>query len=488
MICKIRNILALDLERQNIAYIILKKLVVLIVLIISALVSNSQELITYPAPAGVMYTQHNDEYTVRVRKPGGEWQDLFEYNVKVDLDKPQDASMVYFDFSGAVELAVRRNNNNFDEVRVRPSSSDIPVKVSGTTVFFTLNKPQKVSVEFDGDRLHNLHVFGNPIEKSKPDPNDPNVIYFGPGVHQPMDLPGDEFNIPSGKTVYIAGGAVVRAKLICDRVENVKIIGRGILDQPMRGVEIRHSKDIEVDGIIVVNPKHYTIYGGGSTNVTIRNLKSFSANPWSDGIDLMSCSNVVIDDVFLRTSDDCIAIYGHRWDFYGNVNDYKITNSILWADVAHPIQIGLHGNTTTSGEVIEDILFDNIDILEQDEDDPNYQGCMSINAGDFNLVKNVRFNNIRLDDFQEGQLLNLRIVNNVKYNTGPGRGIENISFSNISYQGSNLAPSIITGLDSLHGIENIRFENLRINGKLILDAKAGNIKIGAHVRDLRFNR
>ncbi|MEJ6979720.1 glycosyl hydrolase family 28 protein [Pedobacter sp. P351] len=466
----------------------MKKVVVLNVLIMSALISDAQELITYPAPTGVMYTQHNDEYTVRVRKPGGEWQDLFEYNVKVDLDKLQDASMVYFDFSGAVEVAVRKNNGDFDEVKVRPSSYGIPVRVVGKTAFFTLDKPQKVSVEFDGDRLHNLHVFGNAIETTKPDPNDPNVIYFGPGLHQPTDLPGDEFNIPSGKTVYIAGGAVVRAKLVCDRIENVKVIGRGILDQPMRGVEIRHSKNVEVDGIIVLNPKHYTIYGGGSTNLIIRNIKSFSANPWSDGIDLMSCSNVLIDDVFLRTSDDCIAIYGHRWDFYGDASNYKITNSILWADVAHPIQIGLHGNTKTSGEVIEDILFDNIDILEQDEDDPNYQGCMSISAGDFNLVRNIRFNSIRVDDFQEGQLLNLRVVNNAKYNTGPGRGIENISFTNISYQGTNLAASIISGLDSSHGIKNISFKNLRINDKLVLDAKAGNIKIGEHVQDVVFNR
>ena len=28
---------------------------------------------------------HNDDYTVRVRMPGGEWQDVFEYKVQVDL-------------------------------------------------------------------------------------------------------------------------------------------------------------------------------------------------------------------------------------------------------------------------------------------------------------------------------------------------------------------------------------------------------------------
>ena len=70
--------------------------------------TSAQQLITYPPPQAVVYSMHNDDYTVKVRKPGGEWQDLYEYNVKVDLDKPQDASMVYFDFSGTVEVFVQK--------------------------------------------------------------------------------------------------------------------------------------------------------------------------------------------------------------------------------------------------------------------------------------------------------------------------------------------------------------------------------------------
>ncbi|MCU7549445.1 alginate lyase family protein [Chitinophagaceae bacterium LB-8] len=447
---------------------------------------QAQELVTYPAPQGVVYLQHNDDYTVKVRKPGGEWQDLFEYNVQVDLDKPQDASMVYFDHLGAVEVAVRKNNGSVQSVEVRPSSYGIHPAVQGNTVFFTLAKPSKVSVEFNGDKLHNLHVFGNAMEKEKPNPKDTNVIYFGPGVHQPKDLPGDEINIPSGKTVYIAGGAVVKAKLVCDRVSNVKIMGRGILLQPQRGVEVRHSTNVSIEGIIIVNPKHYTVYGGGANKLTIRNIKSFSSNGWSDGIDLMSCSDVTIDDVFMRNSDDCIAIYGHRWDYYGDVRNYSVTNSTLWADIAHPINIGLHGNTEKEGEVIENLSFKNIDILEQDEDDPDYQGCMAISDGDLNLVQNISFEDIRIEDFQEGQLLNLRVVNNAKYNTGPGRGIRNITFRNINYKGINLNPSLIQGLDAGHGIQNITIEELSINGKLVKDEDEANIKIGAFTQGVVF--
>ena len=162
----------------------------------------------------------------------------------------------------------------------------------------------------------------------------------------------------------------MRGKLLCDKVQNVRITGRGIIDQPQRGVEIRHSSNVTVDGVIVVNPKHYTIFAGGSDHITISNLKSFSANPWSDGLDFMSCSDVTVDDVFMRNSDDCIAVYAHRWEFYGDVKNYSVTNAVLWADVAHTINIGVHGNTEKTGEVIENLLFKNIEVLELDEDDP----------------------------------------------------------------------------------------------------------------------
>ncbi len=52
-------------------------------------------------------------------------------------------------------------------------------------------------------------------------------------------------------------------------------------------------------------------------------------------------------------------------------------NSVLWADIAHPINIGGHGDADNAqGEVIERLRFSDIDILEHDEDDPPYRGAM----------------------------------------------------------------------------------------------------------------
>jgi hypothetical protein len=56
--------------------------------------AGENRLQVHPFPNPIRYSHHNDDYTVRVRVPGGAWQDLYEYNDKVDLDKPQDATMV----------------------------------------------------------------------------------------------------------------------------------------------------------------------------------------------------------------------------------------------------------------------------------------------------------------------------------------------------------------------------------------------------------
>ena len=56
----------------------------------------------------------------------------------------------------------------------------------------------------------------------------------------------------------------MKAKLRVDRAKNVRIVGRGMLFQPLRGVEITRSRNVHVEGITVVNPQHYTILGGES--------------------------------------------------------------------------------------------------------------------------------------------------------------------------------------------------------------------------------
>ena len=438
-----------------------------------AFAAEPQRLVLYDVPREALYTHHNDDFTVRVRVPGGEWQDVYEYDVKVDLDNPQSASMVYFDMGGPVEVAVKKNNGDVRRVEVRPGSVGVKAKLAGNTAYFTLTKPANISVEFDGDRLHNLHLFANPVETERPDPKDPNVIYFGPGVHK-LPEGKESFQIPSGKTAYIAGGALVQGGLEVRDAENVRIIGRGIIDRPGRGFVVAMSRNVEIAGPIVRNPKHYTLLCGQSRGLTVRNIKTFSAGSWTDGLDHMSCSDVRIDGVFLRTSDDAIAIYGHRWDYSGDARNYLITNSTLWADVAHPINIGLHGNDKKP-ELLENITFRNIDVLGHDEDDRNYQGVMAITDGDDNLVRNVLFEDFRIDSIEEGMLFNIRVVFNEKYSLSPGRGVENVTIRNVRFKGGDINRSVIAGHAADGMVRGISIENVTVAGRRL---KREDIDIG----------
>lgn len=447
--------------------------------------AGAQELVLHPLPQSIRYTHHNNDFSVFVRLPGEDWQDLYEYKVIVDMDNPQPASMVQFDFSGAVEVLVKLNYGVLRDAVIRPLSKGIKPAIKGNYVFFSLTEPAKLSVEVNGDRVHNLHVFANPPETEKPAPGSPDLVYFGEGIHVPEDG-GRVFRIPSNKTVYLAPGAVVRGTLVCDRVENVRIIGRGILDNPDRGFELKFSRNIEIDGITVINPQHYTVLGGQSDGIKIRNLKSFSAKGWSDGLDFMSCSNVDIEDVFLRNSDDCIAIYTHRGEYYGDAKNYRVKNAVLWADIAHPVNIGLHGDTSIEGNVIENLRFSDIDILEHDEDDRDYQGCIAFSVSDHNLVRDGIFENIRVENITEGQLVNFRVLFNRRYSAGPGRGIQNITLRNVyyDYTGWPENPAVIEGYDEKRGIKDVVFENIVINGKRIKTFEEGNIRIGKFTENI----
>jgi hypothetical protein len=478
----------------------------------------TSKLTVYEAPKGAI---GRNDFVVKVRTQGQAWQELFVYEVKVDMHNVRSASMVYFDMEGTVEVQVECMNVEISQVDIRPVSTSIPFSIDDHTITFTLEQPRKLSIEINGERFSNLHLFANPIEENTPQQDDPNVLVLKPAIHRTEDIyrlaetpsnldgkipkviyfaPGMHYleetilHIPSNTVVYIAGGVIVVGSLVCDHVEDVQIRGRGILYlsdfhrfSAFRGIRIVFSSHVLVEGIVTLDPPHYSIYIGKSEYIHIRNFKSFSTRGWSDGIDMMASSNIIIDDVFLRTSDDCIAFYGTRWDYHGDARNLIVRNSILWADVAHALMIGTHGDYYQDGDIIEHVLFEDIDILEHHEPQTNYWGAMAINAGDKNTVRHVTYDNIRVEEFELGQLFDIRVVWNKDYNPVPGNRIENIIFRNVTYNGKNANPNRIYGYDAERGVEGVEFINLQINGMQVLNAQQGNIELNEYAKGISFS-
>lgn len=144
---------------------------------------------------------------------------------------------------------------------------------------------------------------------------------------------------------------------------------------------VYRSKNVLIDGLII-----NTCPIGASSNVTLHDVRSISHPQWGDGLNVFGgSSNILFDRVFCRNSDDCTTAYATRKGFSGSVRNVRMTNSTLWADVAHPIFIGLHGNPAV-GDSIVNLRYDNIDIICQSEPQVDYQGCLAINCGDGNFA------------------------------------------------------------------------------------------------------
>lgn len=450
-------------------------------------------LIAPPVPAGVEQDHH---FAVQVRPVGTDtWVDVPTYAAWVDMHDVRQTAVSIFDFIGPVEVRLRPHVFWIHSAIVRPLSLGIEAACDGHEVIFTLEKPANMMIEINKERFRCLHLFAGAIQAETAE----NVIrletvpgrvrtsgsagmaarlaempkgrtlFFGPGLH----VVGEYiFPVPSDTRIYLAPGAVVMGAFILENVENVVIEGHGVILQRsfhrfsgINGVRISHCQNVRIEGVTFINPPHYTIYLGSCEDVTIRGIRSFSCEGWSDGIDMMSCRNIHVDGCFLRTSDDCIAIYGSRWTHRGDCRDVLVENSTLWADVAHPTIIGTHGDHQHDGDIIERITFSNIDILEHHEHQPGYLGCLSINPGDKNTVRDVLYEDIRVEHIEHGKLIDVQVKYNPDYNPAPGRRIERITFRNVRCDCMPPVESVIAGYDAEHDVLDIRMENVLVCGQ-----------------------
>lgn len=433
---------------------------------------------TYPAPAGAPLKQ---DYDVFVQPRGSkEWTRIDTYMAKVNASvgdgkhKISEISYAFFDFVGDVYVRVVCKKRKFKTARIRPDYRGVIAHVQNdSTVQFLLFQPENVSVEFDGNITDNLLLFTSKpcvsAEEARKGATKAgrNFVYYESGLYT-----NDTIRVPSNTTVFLAGGSYFTGTFAIDKAENVSILGRGIA-RPARGYEGCHvyrSKNVLVDGLIL-----NTCPVGGSDGVTLHDVRSISHPSWGDGLNVFASSHVLFDRVFCRNSDDCTTAYATRKGFSGSVDNVVMRNSTLWADVAHPIFIGIHGDAEKMDSITH-LRYENIDILGQSEPQIDYQGCLAINCGDNNLVKDVTFDNIRIEQIEEGSLLQVKVGYNAKYCSAPGRGVENVLFRNVRYYGKEPNMSLILGYNEERMVRNVEFVQLKINGKNFYDDMPEKLK------------
>jgi hypothetical protein len=420
------------------------------------------------------------------------------------VDQAEFAGFAHWGMSGpvAVEIISKRS---FTNAVVRPGSREVRPSVNGRIITFALTKAGQVTVELDGPH-HALHLFADPPEADVPSGEGVGVRYFGPGVHRPGKI-----QLKSGETLYVAGGAVVHTAVEARGASGVRILGRGIIDtseyerdQGGGCIRLTDCSDVKVEGVILRDPDVWCLSAFGCRNLQIANVKLVGLWRYNaDGIDICNSQDVVIRNSFVRAFDDAIVLKGLNWGQGGfherPVRNVRVHDLVIWCDWGRALEIGAE----TSAPEIADVQFKDCDIIR------TTHIAMDIQCGDRALVRDIRYENIRVetDDAcpaprmqesrdaryvavpQDQYVPNLLVIVISKnpYSKDTERGnVRSVTYADVSVTGRRAPRSFFNGLDVQHTVQGITIDNLRLNGKPANTAAEANLSVGQYVNGVRF--
>jgi hypothetical protein len=420
---------------------------------------------TYPAPGGLAPSPH---YAVTVSQDG-RTHDSFVYISKAQWrsNRSKDTSWTTFSFSGKVTVTVRKLSGGFKSCRILPSKYGITPTVDGRAASFTLDRPRKVSVEFDDPIPHPMLVFADPPETDVPKPDDSSVLCFGPGVH---DI-GKEFRIPAGKGVYLAGGAYVKGTLVAQDPKNLRIWGRGVLSGEQFGAKTVHllhvrgwnTHNTRVEGITLANSPHFNLVLDGRRHV-VRNVKMIS---WWFSTDGVGCGpDGLVEDCFFKVNDDAVKLYH---------SGMRVRRCVIWqCENGAPFQISWNMPSDNSGFHVSDCIVLRCEHRWKNDNNAIFDAI----HGGTGHMRDYLFENIHIEN-APWRLVNLLMKKTEFSARQRGFGsISDVTFRNITVDGPQRLPNTIAGASAQHRISNVTFENVRVNGRLIRSAADGDFDIG----------
>ena len=461
----------------------------------------------------------NAAYKVEVFR-GGTWEEIFVYNARVSdyAGNPEAGYTQYTmgfalftdSFRQSLKVRVTRRAGTFSKVEIRPLSYGIvPDVQTPNSVEFELGDPaQKVSVEFDGNRMENLFIL--PDLPDTAIPMGANVTYFGPGVHNAGVI---RIANESGRILYLDEGAVVLGRIEAENAANLTIRGRGVFcsSQEDHGagrrpqMEFRNCDNLKIEGILLRDTPNWTLKIVGSTGVHIDNIKEIGWIMNSDGMDFICCRDVLVENTFQRNYDDNVTIKafnatpeyiashtntdgsysdGAIWMVAGlrdfEVCNYEIRNCVFWADKAHNMLVGPEAR----GIAFRNIRFHDNIVLENRQDDGIYPGAMAVMIADDGTFEDIAFENIIVEDIDGGKVFCAHFTNAWAFDGLYGQWARNITLRNIAYTGTRATPSWIRGRSDAQSIDGVTIGNFTVNGTPVTDGSGPHLEINGYVRNV----
>lgn len=369
---------------------------------------------------------------------------------------------------------------------IRPGTAGITdLLQSASEISFTIAGPIKVVIEPAGIQGP-LFLFANPVNVA-PDRSDPNVVWLGPGIHIPA---GGVITVTSGKTLYLAAGAVLRGGVTVQGA-GVTIRGRGIIDgswyhwdsgAPNPINVASNSNGVTIEGVTIRGSSTWTIALRFSENITVTNVKIMGGRVWNDdGIDIINSANVAITDCCVRTDDDCIAVKGMSSAPVTNpVDTVTISGSLFWCNRARTVLIG----DECMAPMFRNITMMDCDVLHFS---PVGSNGLTIVAQDEVSVLNVLFADIRMHGDGNPRWLNVSTDVNQYGKRGMSGHVDGVTFRNVAVTGrAGTWPVTVSGNDPSHQVANVAFENVTRDG-VVVTATSPGVTVGGNTANISFS-
>ncbi|KAH0974994.1 hypothetical protein GBA52_016893 [Prunus armeniaca] len=265
------------------------------------------------------------------------------------------------------------------------------------------------------------------------------LLYIPPGVYLT-----ESFNLTSHMTLYLAKGAVIKATqdtrnwpLIAplpsygrgrelpggrymsfihgDGIQDVVITGENGTIDGQGGVwwnmwrqrtlqftrpnlmEFMNSKNIIISNVIFQNSPFWNIHPVYCSNVVVRYVTILAPNdsPNTDGVDPDSSSNVCIEDSYISTGDDLVAVKS-GWDEYGiaygrpssGITIRRVRGSSPFAGIAI-------GSETSGG--VENVLAEHINLYNM-----GVGIHIKTNIGRGGFIRNITVSDVYMEKVRKG--------------------------------------------------------------------------------------
>lgn len=303
----------------------------------------------------------------------------------------------------------------FHKAEVLPAMRGVKAETDGNKVCFTVTEYGDFTVIFDESYLNPFTLFVREyesIDELGEEYDGYRVVEYQKGLHYV-----DSIDIAESNTIlYLHSGALLIAKqptaasetpelnpdwagmtrwkafLSASYVDNVKIMGHGVIDftnlswHARSPVTVTGCNNFEMSGITLINAPEWNVTVQYSKDVYIHDMIIFGYRQNSDGIAVCDTENALVENCFIRSGDDLFEVKSLSKASETGGKHIVFRGCTAWADKCRGF--GIIQETKND---IDDVLYEDCAMLFKMASWSEELGSLVVIVGDGGEISNITF-------------------------------------------------------------------------------------------------